>query len=102
MPSEKSKIDTTAKLMAILSGGPAVSLIFAAILLLAKLGGISVHAGIIASDAIEFFISCALSINLFILVLALIPTHYFHGEIKGMETDGLQIINAIRSHRRRS
>ena len=102
MPSEKSKIDTTAKLMAIISGGPAVSLIFAAILLLAKLGSISVHAGIIASDAIEFFISCALSINLFILVLALIPTHYFHGEIKGMETDGLQIINAIRSHRRRS
>ena len=52
---------------------------------------------VIASGAIDFFINSALSINLFILILALIPTHYFHGEMKGMETDGLQIINAIKS-----
>ncbi len=98
VPLEKSRIDTTAKLVSILSGGPAVSLILSAALLLVKLSGISFHSEVIASDAIEFFISSALSINLFILVLSLIPAHYFYGEVKGMETDGLQIINAIRSH----
>ena len=98
IPSGKNKIDTTAKLIAMLSGGPAVSLILAAVLLLIKLGSISLHSEVIASDAIESFISIALSINLFTLILALIPAHYFHGEIKGMETDGLQIINAIKRH----
>lgn len=101
-PLEENKIDTTAKLIAMLSGGPVVSLIFVAVLLLAKLGGISLHSSFIASDAMESFVSIALSINLFILILSLIPVHYFHGEIKGMETDGLQIINAIKSHRRKS
>ena len=42
---------------------------------------------------------CALSINAFTLVMSLLPTHYFHGEIKGMETDGLQIIRAVRERR---
>lgn len=102
MPSEKNKIDTTAKRIAILSGGPAVSLILVVVLLLVKLGGISLHSEVIASDAIESFISYTLSVNLFTLILALIPTHYFHGETKGMETDGLQIINAIKSHRIKS
>ncbi len=102
MPPEKNKIDTTAKLIAILSGGPAVSLILVAVLLLVKLGGISLHSEVIASSAIESFISSAFSINLFILTLTLIPTHYFHGETKGMETDGLQIINAIKRHRSKS
>ena len=31
-----------------------------------------------------------------ILILSLLPAHYFHGEMKGMETDGLQILHAIR------
>ena len=101
-PLEKNKIDTTVKLIAILSGGPVVSLILVVVLLLVKLGGISLHSAFIASDAIESFISIALSINLFTLILALIPSHYFHGEIKGIETDGLQIINAIKSHRNKS
>ena len=100
IPSEKNKIDTTAKLIATLSGGPAVSLILVAVLLSIKFGGISLHSEVIASDAIDFFVSSAFSINLFILILALIPIHYFHGEMKGMETDGLQIINAIKSYRR--
>lgn len=99
-PLEINKIDTTAKLIAMLSGGPVVSLILVAVLLLAKLGGISLHSEVIASDAIESFVNIALSINLFILILSLIPAHYFLGEIKGAETDGLQIINAIKRHRR--
>ena len=99
IPLGKNKIDTTAKLIAILAGGPAVSLILVIGLLLLKFGDISFHSEVIAPSAIETFISSALSINLVILVLSLIPTHYFHGEIKGVETDGLQIINAIKSHR---
>ena len=96
MPTEKDKADTKAKLIMMLSGGPAVSLILSAVLLLAKSGGITLHSEVITSDAVEFFISSALSVNLFILVLSLIPAHYFHGEIKGMETDGLQIIHAMK------
>ncbi len=99
MPSEKNRIDTTAKLIATLSGGPAVSLILAAVLLPVKINGISLQSEVIASGAMEFFLNSALFINLFILILALLPTHYFHGEIKGMETDGLQIIHAIKRHK---
>ncbi len=96
MPAEKDKADTKAKLITMLSGGPAVSLILSAVLLLAKSGAIPLHSEVITSDAVEFFISSALSVNLFILVLSLIPSHYFFGEIKGMETDGLQIIHAMK------
>ena len=96
-PIEKNKIDTKAKLIMVLSGGPAVSLILAAVLLLVKFGGISLHSDVISSGAVEFFINSALFINLFTLILSLIPTHYFHGELKGTETDGLQIINVIKS-----
>lgn len=98
MPTEKNKMDTTAKRIAMLSGGPAVSLILVAGLLLLRFGGIPLQSEVISSSAIESFVSSALSINLFTLILAVIPTHYFHGEVKGMETDGLQIINAIQSH----
>ena len=98
-PLEKTKIDTAAKLIVILSGGPSVSLILVIGLLLLKLGGISFHSEVIVPSAVETFISSALSINSVILVLSLIPIHYFHGKIKGVETDGLQIINAIRSYR---
>ena len=38
---------------------------------------------------------CALFCNVFILIQSVIPAHYFYGEIKGMETDGRKIINAI-------
>lgn len=96
-PLGEKKIDTTAKLIAVLSGGPAISLILVIGLLLLRFSGITVDSEVITPDAIEFFINCALSVNLFILVLSLIPTHYFLGEIKGLETDGLQIINAIRN-----
>ena len=75
IPSEKNKIDTAAKLIATLLGGPAVSLILVAVLLSIKFGGISLHSEVIASDAIDFFVSSAFSINLFILILALIPIH---------------------------
>ncbi len=76
-----------------------MSLILVAVLLPLKFGGISFQLEVFTSGAVESLINSALFINLFILILALIPTHYFHGEIKGLETDGLQIIQAIRSHR---
>ena len=44
----------------------------------------------------EFFLNFALILNLFILLLSLAPVHYFHGEVKGLETDGLQIIHALK------
>ena len=96
-PLGKDKIDTKVKLIVTLSGGPAMSLVLVAALLLLKSGGISLHSEVISSGAVEFFINAALSVNLFTLILAVIPAHYFHGEMKGTETDGLQIINAMKS-----
>ena len=101
MPPEKNGINTAAKRIATFAGGPAVSLILAAVLLLAKINGIFWRSEVIASDAIEFFLNSAFFINLFILILSLLPTHYFHGEIKGMETDGLQIIHTFKRHKSR-
>lgn len=98
-PLEKNSIDTATKLIIILSGGPVVSLILVIGLLLLKFGGISFHSELIVLSAIESFIGIALSINFFILILPVIPTHYLYGEVKGLETDGLQIINAIKSQK---
>lgn len=99
-PPEDHRIDTRAKLIAVLAGGPAASLILVAALLPLKLGGLSLHSAVLADGAIESFINSAFFIHLFTLILALIPAHYFHGEMRGMETDGLQILNAIRGQRK--
>ena len=99
-PLGEKKIDTAAKLIATLLGGPALSLILVVGLLLLRFGGITFDSEVITADAIVFFINTALYINMFIFVLSLLPTHYFLGEIKGLETDGLQIINAIKRQRR--
>lgn len=98
-PLGEKTIDTTAKLIAVLAGGPAVSLLLVIGLLLLRFGGISFHSEILAPGVIETFLNSALSINAVILILSLLPIHYFHGEIKGVETDGLQIIHAVRNHR---
>ena len=98
-PPDENKIDTAAKLIITLSGGPIVSLLLVIGLLLLKLGAVSLHSEILAPSAVESLINIAFYINLFTLVLSVIPTHYFHGEMKGMETDGLQIINAIKNQR---
>ena len=76
-PLEKNSIDTATKLIIILSGGSVVSLILVIGLLLLKFGGISFHSELIALSAIKSFISIALSINFFILILSVIPTYYF-------------------------
>ena len=96
-PSGKP-VDTRAKLLATLLGGPVFSLILVGGLLLLKAGGPSFGSDFLAGGTAEFFLNSALSVNLFILILSLAPVHYFHGEVKGMETDGLQIIRAVRRH----
>ena len=93
----EDRIDTKAKLISTLSGGPVASLLLIILLLFLRFGNVSFDSGIITSSAVESFISFALFYNMFTLVLSIIPAHYFFGEIKGMETDGLRIINAIRS-----
>lgn len=94
-PAE-DRMDSKAKLISTLSGGPAVSLVLAAALLFLRSGSVSFNSGIIASGAAVYFINYAFYLNLFILVLSLIPVPYFFGEIRGMESDGLKIINAIK------
>lgn len=96
-PSGK-KIDTKFKLISTLSGGPIVSLLVVLGLLALKCRGVSIQSGIFADGVIESYFNIALFLNLFILVLSLIPAHYFFGEIKGSETDGLQMIHALKKH----
>ena len=47
----------------------------------------------------EFFWNYAFFLNLFILLTSVSPIHYFHGAIRGMESDGLQIIHAMKKAR---
>ena len=96
-PSAK-KIDTKAKLITTLLGGPVFSLLLAAGLSALRFGGLSFQSDFFADGVIEFFLNTALTINLVILILSLAPVHYFYGEIKGLETDGLQMIHAIKGY----
>lgn len=93
----ENRIDSKVKLISTLLGGPVVSLVLVIALLFLRFGGVSLNSESISSSSIEFFINYALYLNMFILVLSVIPIHYFCGEIKGMETDGLKIINAIKN-----
>ena len=97
-PAE-NRIDSKGKLISTLIGGPVVSLVLVIVLLILRFGGVSFNSGIIASNSIESFINYALFCNVFILALSVIPGHYFYGEIKGMETDGLKIIKAIKDRK---
>ena len=96
-PSEKN-FDKKTKFIMTLLGGPAFSLLLAAGLAALRFGGLSFQSDFFSDGAIESFLNSALSINLCILVLSLAPVHYFHGEVKGLETDGLQIVHAVRRH----
>ena len=94
-PSGK-KIDTKAKRITTLLGGPVVSLLLVLGLLALRFGGASFQSDILADGVMESFLNIALFLNLWILLLSVLPVHYFHGEIKGLETDGLQILRAMK------
>ena len=98
-PSEK-KFSKKAQLIATLSGGPAVSLLLVLGLSVLKFGGTSFQSAILAEGAGEFFLNAAFYLNLFLFLFSVLPIHYFHGEIKGMETDGLQIIHLLKKDER--
>ena len=94
-----NRIDTMTKLILTLLGGPVASLVLVVALLLLRSGGVSFDSAFFASGTPEALVSYALFCNAFILVSSIIPARYLHGEIKGMETDGRQILNAIRSRK---
>ena len=94
-PSEKV-FDTRAKLIMTLSGGPAVSLLLAAGLLALRFAGLSFQSDFFADGVAEWFINFPLFGNLFILLISLVPCHYLWGKVKGLESDGLQIIHAMK------
>ena len=94
-PAEK-EFATRAKLIATLAGGPVMSLLIVTGLLILKNAGLSFSSDILADGAAEFFLDMAACLNLFILILSVVPVRYFHGEVKGMETDGLRIIRVLK------
>ncbi len=99
-PFEEGRVDALPKMIAMLLGGPIASLVLVIVLAFLKFGDVAVNSEVIATGAIESLINIAFFFNLFILVLSALPIHYFFGEVKGLESDGLQIINAIKSERR--
>ena len=94
-PMEK-KIDTKSKLIAMLAGGPAVSLLLVLVLSVLRSGEVSFLPDIFADGVIAYFVNYAFYCNLFMLILSLALVHYFWGEVRGMEADGLQIIHALK------
>ena len=87
------KMDTPAKRITMLAGGPLASLILLAALLAFWFSGIEIQTSVIL---VEPVVSWAVFINTFILFSSVIPTRYLFGEIKGLETDGLLILNNIK------
>ena len=95
IPSEKT-IDTKGKRITTLLGGPVASLVPFLGFLVLRLRGGSFQSDLFADGVLEFFLNYAFFLNLFILLLAVAPIHYFHGEVRGLESDGLQIIHAMK------
>ena len=87
--------ETKGKLITTLLGGPVFSLLLAAGLAVMKFGGLPLPAGFLAESAAAIFLNAAFAINLWILVLSVAPIRYFYGEVRGLETDGLQILHAL-------
>lgn len=96
-PSD-NKVDTKAKYIMTLLGGPVFSLLLVIVFGALRFSGHSFQSDFFADGTIEFFLNTALYINLFILLFSVAPARYFYGEVKGLETDGLQIIHAIKKH----
>ena len=92
----KNEFESKGKLIMTLLGGPFVSLLLVAGLLALRFGGLSFESDFFADGTLESLVNTALYINLFTLILSLAPIHYFHGEMKGTESDGLQVINVIK------
>lgn len=89
------KIDTKSKLIMTLLGGPAFSFLLVAGLLLMRFSGLSFQSDFFSGSAVEWVLSYSLYSNLFILFASLVPSHYLWGNVKGMESDGLQVIHAM-------
>ncbi len=83
--------------IATLSGGPAASLLLFLGILVLRSRGFSFQSDFLADGISEFFLNYAFFLNLFILLASVAPVPYFCGEIRGMESDGLQIIHAMKT-----
>ena len=96
-PSKK-EFDTRVKLITTLSGGPAASLLLVLALFLVRSRGLSFQSEFLADGVMEYCLNYTFFLNLYILLLSVSPIRYFHGEVKGLESDGLQIIHAMRKN----
>ena len=88
---------TKAKLIAMLAGGPAVSMLLFAGFLALKLSGLSFQSDFLADGTVEWFLNYPLYLNLMLFVSSLLPMHYPWGEAKGMASDGLKIFRVLKS-----
>ena len=97
----ETKEDSMESKTAILTllGGPLFSLILVGILLYTRLNIVTFDSAIISSEAIISILNKSLFVNTGILLYTLAPIHYFWGEMKGMESDILQIVHIIKSKR---
>ena len=96
----ENKIDSKTQLVMTLSGGPVMSLLLVARLLVLKFGRTFLSSGIIDSGLIKAFFYSALFINFFILLWSVIPARGFFRNMDDVGTDVMQIIDALRDPRK--
>ena len=96
---KEDRMESKTKAIFTLLGGPLFSLILVGFLLYTRLNIGSFDSVIISSETILSVLNLSLFVNTGILLYALAPIHYFWGEMKGMESDILQIVHIIKSKR---
>ncbi len=97
---DEDKIDSTAQDVMTMSGGPIVTLLLVTGLLVLRFGGIHPFSEIFASGMIGALFYAALIINLFILFWSVFPAYGLFRNMDDVGTDVMQIINALKHHRK--
>lgn len=93
----ENKLDTKAKSILMLLGGPLFSLIMVVLLLFIRLKTGTFDFGFITLDAIINILSLAFFLNISTFLFTIVPMRYFWGEHRGMPSDGLRIFKIVKS-----
>lgn len=79
-----------------LAGGPLGSLLLFGALLALRLSGVIGDTPLISESTLKSLVNIALYVNGAIFLYSVIPACYLFGQIKGMPSDGLQIVNILK------
>ena len=95
LPERAETIDTKKKAVLTLAGGPLLSLLTLAALVVWKLCK-PWEPGVLTSDAAASFFNTALTVNAVLFFASVLPFPYVLGENRGLASDGLQILRILK------